>query len=212
VLQQQGTYSQVISAARDFEQVMEKENKSRLQARPLKRPLNQVTRGSPVRFSVAPPSRRPITLTPPTMIRDFCQRTRHLRKNCMRANGQCLAYGSRDHQLADCPIKGQRTTIPTLPAPGVKKNPAPAGIGTPLSPQLQLFEQAQRRTRAGRGRGHAFNLTAEQVEASEEVVAGTILVQSFLAISLFDSGASHCYISTKFVKMHYIRYDDIDTQ
>jgi len=75
-----------------------------------------------------------------------------------------------------------------------------------------LFEQAQRRTGAGRERGHAFNLIAEQAEASEEVVAGTILVQSFSVISLFDSGASHCFISTRFVKMHSIHYDDIDTQ
>jgi len=55
-------------------------------------------------------------------------------------------------------------------------------------------------------------LTAEQAEASEKVVAGTILVQSFLVISIFNSGASHFYISTRFIKMHSIQYDDIDTQ
>ena len=101
---------------------------------------------------------------------------------------------------------------PLLPARGVKKNPTPAGRDTPLPSQRQLFKQAQRRTGAGRGRGYAFNLTVEQVEASENVVAGTILVQSFPVIQPFDSGASHCYISTRFVKMHSIHYDDIDTQ
>jgi len=50
------------------------------------------------------------------------------------------------------------------------------------------------------------------VEASDEVVAGTILVQSFLVISIFDSGASDCYISIRFLKMHSIQYDDIDTK
>jgi len=50
------------------------------------------------------------------------------------------------------------------------------------------------------------------MEASEEVVAGSILVQSFSIISLFDSGASHCYISARFVKRHSIHYNDIDTQ
>ena len=44
------------------------------------------------------------------------------------------------------------------------------------------------------------------------MVAGTILVQSFSVISLFDSGASRCFISTRLVKMHSIHYDDIDTQ
>jgi len=140
---------------------MEKENKSRLQIRPLKRPLDQVTRGPPPRFNVAPSSRRPIALPPSIMICDYCQRMGHLQKNCRWANGQCLGCGFGDHQLADCPIKGQRSTIPTLPAPGVKKNPAPAVRGTPLPPQRQLFEQTQRRTGAGYGRGHAFNLTAE---------------------------------------------------
>ena len=72
VTQQLGTYSQVLSAARGLEQVMEKENKSKLQARPLKRPLDQVTRGPPTRFSVAPPSRRPIAPPPSIMICDFC--------------------------------------------------------------------------------------------------------------------------------------------
>ena len=95
---------------------MEKENKSKLLARPLKRPLDQVTRGPPTRFSVAPPSRRPIAPPPSTMICDLCQRMGHLQKNCRWANGQCLACGSGDHQLADCPIKGQKSTIPTLPA------------------------------------------------------------------------------------------------
>ena len=80
MLQQLGTYSQVLSNARDLEWVMEKENKSRLPARRLKRPLNQVIRGPPVRFSVAPPSRRPIALPPSTMICDFCKRMGHLRK------------------------------------------------------------------------------------------------------------------------------------
>jgi len=77
---------------------------------------------------------------------------------------------------------------------------------------VTVVRKAQKRTGTGRERGHTFNLTAEQVEASEEVVAGTILVQSFSVISLFNFETSHCYISTRFVKMHSIHYDDIDTQ
>ena len=90
VTQQLGTYSEVLSAARGLEQVIEKENKSRLQARPLKRPLDQVTRGPPARFSVAPLSRRSIILPPSIMICNFCQRMGHLQRNCRWANGQCL--------------------------------------------------------------------------------------------------------------------------
>jgi len=75
-----------------------------------------------------------------------------------------------------------------------------------------VFEQTQRRVVTGRERGQAFNLTAEQAKASEEVIAGTILVRSIPVISLFDSGASHCYISTRFVLMHSIPCNDMDTQ
>ena len=78
----------------------------------------------------------------------------------------------------------------------VRRNTVAAGRGAPLPPQRQVFEQAQRRAGTGRGRGQASNLTAEQAEASEEVVAGIISVHSIPVVSLFDSGASHCYIST----------------
>jgi len=37
------------------------------------------------------------------------------------------------------------------------------------------------------------------------------MVHSIPVISLFDSGASHCYISTRFVMMHSIPCNDINT-
>jgi len=48
------TYSQVFSAAHSLEQVVEKENKSRVQTRPLKRPFDQVIKGPSSRFGGAP--------------------------------------------------------------------------------------------------------------------------------------------------------------
>ena len=74
-----------------------------------------------------------------------------------------------------------------------------------------MFKQAQRKTCASRGGGQAFKLTAGQAEASEEVVAGTILVHSVLIISLFDSGTSYYCICTRFVIMHYVPSSDMDT-
>jgi len=43
-------------------------------------------------------------------------------------------------------------------------------------------------------------------------VAGTILLHSVPIISLFDSSASHCYISASFALMHSIPCNDLDTQ
>jgi len=47
-------------------------------------------------------------------------------------------------------------------------------------------------------------LTAEEAEASGEVVAGIILVHSVPVLSLFDSGASHYFISSRFTALHFI--------
>ena len=41
-------------------------------------------------------------------------------------------------------------------------------------------------------------------EASEEVITGNIRVHSHPVLALFDSGASHCYISDNFVAVHSI--------
>ena len=56
----------------------------------------------------------------------------------------------------------------------------------------------------GRGRGAAYTLTAEQAEMSGEVVTGIISVHSQPAHVLFDSGASRCFVSAKFVATHGI--------
>jgi hypothetical protein len=45
---------------------------------------------------------------------------------------------------------------------------------------------------------------AEQTECTPDVVLGEFLVQSFLATILFDSGASHSFISSYFVETHDI--------
>jgi len=87
----------------------------------------------------------------------------------------------------------------------VRRNPRPTGTGVPLPLQQQAFSNAQRgaRTGTGRGRGQAYNLTTEDAEASK-VVAGKILVHSNPVLPLFDSGASHCFILSKFTALHCI--------
>jgi hypothetical protein len=42
----------------------------------------------------------------------------------------------------------------------------------------------------------------------EPVMMGTFLVANHPAIILFDSGASHTFISKKFVEQHYISYQE----
>ena len=79
-------------------------------------------------------------------------------------------------------------------------------------PPSQAIRPVQRgaRTAAGRGRGQAYNLTEEEAEASEEVITGKIMVHSKPVLALFDSGASHCYISDHFVALHSIPVKSLD--
>ncbi|MFG1569980.1 hypothetical protein ACDT16_13945, partial [Staphylococcus aureus] len=67
--------------------------------------------------------------------------------------------------------------------------------------RLQGRGQHQARPQRGNqqgGRGQAFNLSLEEAVASGEVVADNILVTSYPTAALFDSGASHSFISARF--------------
>ncbi|XP_071680185.1 uncharacterized protein [Lolium perenne] len=46
------------------------------------------------------------------------------------------------------------------------------------------------------------NITAEEAEKASDVVLGTLLVNSIPAKVLFDTGASHSFVSTSFAQMH----------
>ena len=132
------------------------------------------------------------------------------------ANGLCMACGFGNHLIGDCLFKrtwnfaatplalSARAVPPALSTPPMRMNPGPTGIAL-LPPQSQAFSQAQKGVKPGIRcrRGQAYNLTLEEAEASEEVWAGKILVHSNPVLALFDSSASHCFISSKFVILHY---------
>jgi hypothetical protein len=50
--------------------------------------------------------------------------------------------------------------------------------------------------------GKVNHVTAEEAQQSQDVVLGMFLAKSHLATILFDSGASHSFISSKFVAKH----------
>ena len=83
-----------------------------------------------------------------------------------------------------------------------------------LRPRQQVLHLVQRGTRAtaGRRRGQAYNLTAEESETSKEVITGKITVHSKLFLALFDFGASHCYISDSYTALYSIPVECLDNQ
>ena len=60
----------------------------------------------------------------------------------------------------------------------------------------------------GRGRGQAHLMTVGQLETGD-VVSGIIMIASFHARLLFDSGATNCFISSAFIIEHDIPYIDL---
>ena len=52
----------------------------------------------------------------------------------------------------------------------------------------------------GRGQGRVFILNPQEVHASMTAVIGTLLVDKLKARVLFDSGATHSFISSYFAK------------
>jgi len=57
--------------------------------------------------------------------------------------------------------------------------------------------------------GWAYNLTLEEAEVADGVIASIILGQSIHAHVLFDSGATHSFISANFIARHHISCDDM---
>ena len=165
-----------------------------------------MNRTDPAKNLGAPPAKQPFQPQPQQVICNFCKKPGQIQRECRRANGWCLVCGAKDHQARDCPIGRMNNAPLALPAPPERRNPGPVGRGVPLPPQRQVYNQAHQRPGAaagrGRGRGQAFNLTAEDAEVAGDVVADNILVHSVAVLALFDSGASHCFISDKFVRLH----------
>jgi len=142
----------------------------------------------------------------PLPICGYCQKTSHTQQNYRRANGLCLACGSSDHLVEGYPHKkmGMATrALPALLASTVQRNPAPVVRKAPLPPQQQVFCQVQKRTRATE-KDQAYNLTVEVAKTSEEVVVGKIIMHSKSIPTLFDSNASHCFISDSFIALYSI--------
>jgi hypothetical protein len=65
------------------------------------------------------------------------------------------------------------------------------------TPQSNKGQQSQ-------GRGRVNHVSAETAQENPQVVLGMFLVNSIPAFILFDSGASHSFISAQFVDKHSV--------
>ena len=70
----------------------------------------------------------------------------------------------------------------------------------PMQTPSQGTAQLPGQSAVGRGQGRVFTLNPQEVHASTTAVIGTLLVDKLKARVLFDSGATHSFISPYFAK------------
>jgi hypothetical protein len=107
----------------------------------------------------------------------------------VQPNG-CFKCGELGHYANNCPRRNQQT---------------PQKSNNQRNDQNTLARgSAQNKTPQNQSRGRVNHVTAESVLEDADIVYGMFLVNSIPASALFDSGASHSFITESFVEKHNI--------
>jgi hypothetical protein len=116
----------------------------------------------------------------------------------VRAYFNCRETG---HFIANCPYAKNKPATSTFS--NTVNGPRPALTGAnrvPLRDNSQQMKQPQQSF----GQARVNHIDAQEAQEAQGVVLGEYLVNSALATVLFDSGASHSFISSNFVEQHRI--------
>jgi hypothetical protein len=98
----------------------------------------------------------------------------------------CYTYGQPGHFSKECPLKKPSAPSLSAPRPNQGQGCGPHG--------------RNQKTQANSARGRLNHVTAEEAAEAPDVIMGTFLVNSIPARVLFDSGASHSFVTEHFVK------------
>ena len=108
----------------------------------------------------------------------------HGNKECWKVSGKCLRCGSLDHKIKDCPRT--QNTVRRAPVTTRAASVAAKPAGRPKAP------------------ARVFALTRDDAEGVEHVTEGTLSISRYYTRILFDTGATHSFISEQFSKvLHY---------
>jgi hypothetical protein len=104
----------------------------------------------------------------------------------LQAERRCFACGENDHFANWCPNSRPRINPP------VAATPAPThGANSVSVAAKQNYSH-----------GKVNHVVVEEAQEAHDVVIGMFLINDASAIVLFDSGASHFFISTAYVGKH----------
>ncbi|XP_020080802.1 uncharacterized protein LOC109704476 [Ananas comosus] len=126
---------------------------------------------------------------------------------CEQRRGRCFRCEQAGHVIRDCPQGGASPAMSTASVPAV---PARYGLPPPAAStgRAAAPRQPEPARSAPSGRMYAAPVHVEEPSEVGErnVVAGIILVKGVRARALFDTGASHSFISRSFAQAHDIEY------
>jgi len=118
----------------------------------------------------------------------------------------CFNYCETGHFIANCPYAKNKPA--TSAFSNTVNGPRSVLSGANRVPirnnNTNNNSQQMRQPQQSFGRARVNHINTQEAQGAQGVVLGEYLVSSALAIVLFDSGASHSFISSSFVEKHNI--------
>ena len=109
-----------------------------------------------------------------------CGKKGHYATGCKEKGVTCFSCGKRGHYAKDCRQAGKESTTPRLMAPPPKDNSERNNNATGSKPTSR-----------------SFNMSIKEAIVDNDVISGTLLVNSVNACVLVDSGATRSFISER---------------